>query len=185
MQVTKQGAAFVEVGDVGSEPVEAAVPTALMPLPQFVKALKANLMASLIADGLFTDEAKAMVDTWERSYFLTPGLRALYLLPQAQTEGLIPLTIVPPPRVLTRTMVIRLELLAPSAEAALSASLTRLSKPRDSVVGRAEFMALGRFAEPHLSRAIALSTVEDERVAGEALLREIRGTRRWAPVTAQ
>lgn len=185
MQVTNQGAAFVEVGDVGSDPVEALVPTQLQPLPEFVKALKATLMASLVADGLFTDEAKAMVDTWERSYFLTPGLRALYLLPQERTDALIPLSITPAPRVLKRTMVIRLELLAPSAETGLSASLTRLSTPLASGVGRAEFLALGRFAEPHLSRAVALSPVESERAAGEALLKEIRGTRRWAPVTAQ
>ena len=182
MHVTTSGAAFVEVGDVGAQPVEASVSEQLQPLPEFVTALKAKLMENLVADGLYTDEAKAMVDTWERSYFLTPGLRALYLLPQAETDALIPLSITPAPKELKRTMVIRLELLSPTVEVGLSSVLARL--PFDPLA-RAEVMALGRFAEPHLTRAIGLSNSKVERAAGEELLREIRGVRRWAPVIAQ
>ncbi len=184
MNVTTRGGAFVSVGDVATSK-SALVPTQLRPLPDFVAALKAELMRNLIADGLYTDEARAMVDTWERSYFLTPGVRALYLLDQAQTDAIIPLVIAPTPRVTKRTMVIRLELLTKADEARLSSWLTQLADPATAATARAWFLGLGRFAEPHLTRALALSTSRDEMAAASALLTEIRGVRRWAPVSAE
>jgi hypothetical protein len=184
MNVTAAGAGFTALGSIGFDEVAAQIPAPAQSHADFAVALKAKLMELLVADGLYTDEAKAMVDTWERSYFHTPGVRLLYLLPQAVTDNVLPLTIWPAPATLRRTMVIRVELLSPGYEARLSSSLTALASPSTSAEARATFLGLGRFAEPQLTRALQLTAVQEEQAAAESLLAEIRGQRRWAPVTA-
>lgn len=188
MNVTADQAAFQELGDLGAGlALSAAVPAPAMSHGDFVAALKAKLAARLIADGLYTDEAVAMVDTWERAYFLTPGVRLLYLLPQAHTNQVIPLTITPAPTRVSRTMVIRMELLTPAYEARLSGWLTQLSSPvgAEHDAARASFLGLGRFAEPHLRRAMALSAAQQELAAGQALLVEVQAHKKWAPLAAE
>jgi hypothetical protein len=186
MQVTASGAGFVELGGVaGGAQLSGEIPAASMGLAEFVDALKIRLTAVLVADGLYADEAKAMVDTWERSYFLTPGIRALYLLPQSVTDEVIPLHITPAPKVLRRSMVIRLELLTPSHEQELSQWLTELSQSPTAGAATVKFLSLGRFAEPHLSRAVAMAKDAGEKAAGEALLVKIRPQRKWAPTAAE
>lgn len=186
MQVTATGGGFVELGSLGGgAQVAGNIPGASMRLPEFVAALKDRLARALVADGMFTDEAKAMVDTWERSYFLTPGVRALYLLPQSQTDKVIPLTIAPAPRVLRRSMVIRLELLTPTHEQTLSRWLAELAVSPTAETAAGKFYALGRFAQPHLARAVALAKDPAERAAGEALLAKIRQQTKWAPTAAE
>src|SRR5262245_24135519 len=56
-------------------------------------ALRAQMRAALIAEGLFADEADALLETWELSYFQSPGLRAFFLVPRAWTDHVLPLTI--------------------------------------------------------------------------------------------
>jgi hypothetical protein len=186
MQVTATGAGFSELGSVeGGAKVSGEIPAATMELPEFVEALKTRLAAVLVADGLYVDEAKAMVDTWERSYFLTPGVRALYLLPQSVTDQVIPLHINPAPKELRRSMVIRLELLTPSHEQDLSKWLTELAQSPTAGTAIGKFYSLGRFAEPHLTRAVNLSTVPAEKEAGEAVLVKIRQQLKWAPTAAE
>lgn len=188
MVVTRDRAGFAELGDLNAAlPIEAALPEPALDHAAFVKSLKARLAGHLIDNGLYTDEALAMVDTWERAYFLTPGVRLLYLLPQTHTDAIIPLAIEPAPDKLSRTMVIRVELLPPSYEKTLSASLTRLASgsPSDKDAARSSFLSLGRFAEPQLSRAQALSANDAERQAAESLLAEVRAHKRWAPLAAE
>lgn len=186
MNVTAQGAGFVRVGDVAANGTKsAAIPAATLPLGDFVAQLKTELKTALTEDGLYADEAQAMVDTWERSYFLTPGVRALYLLPQARTDAVIPLTVSPAPKVMKRTMVIRLELLTAEEEATESQWLKELAAAPTQAGARAKFLKLGRFTEPHLSRAVAQASDAAQKSAGEALLLEVRGTRRWAPTAAE
>jgi len=55
--------------------------------------LRKRLTAALVAHGLFTDEARAMLETWQQSYFGSEGVRLFYLLPQAWTEANLPLTL--------------------------------------------------------------------------------------------
>lgn len=74
--------------------------------------LRAEMKKSLIADGLFADEAEAMLETWEAAYFQSPGLRLFFLLPQAWTDYLLPLEVSRPAKIV-RTMVGRIELLTP------------------------------------------------------------------------
>jgi hypothetical protein len=96
----------------------------------------------------------------------------LYLAPAAWTAATLPLHLDPTPDALVRVMVIRVELLTPDDEAADTAALAQLGDATTAAAGEAHFRALGRFAEPHLRRALQLAG--DPQV-GEAFLDEIAG----------
>jgi hypothetical protein len=75
-----------------------------------LKKLRASLKAALVKDGLFADEAEAMLNTWKHSYFEKPGLRVFYIVPRLWTDHFLPLTFSVPARV-NRVMVGRIDLL--------------------------------------------------------------------------
>ncbi len=75
--------------------------------------LKASLLTALMAEGLFADEAQALLDTWELSYFKSAGLRVFFLVPRAWTDYYLPLEISTPADI-TRVMVGRIELVTPA-----------------------------------------------------------------------
>ena len=74
--------------------------------------LRSAMRKELIADGLYADEADAMLKTWELAYFKSPGLRLFYLLPQQWTDAVLPLRCSLLADV-SRTMVGRVELVTP------------------------------------------------------------------------
>jgi hypothetical protein len=74
--------------------------------------LKASLRSALVAEGLFEDEAQALLNTWELSYFKSPGLRVFFLVPRAWTDYYLPLEISQAVN-LNRVMVGRIELVTP------------------------------------------------------------------------
>src|SRR4029078_4091564 len=76
--------------------------------------------------GLYEDEARALLDTWKRSYFGTPGLKILYIMPRAWADEYLPMSMTPAPRELVRTFVGRIEVLTAQEESALL-DLVRLS----------------------------------------------------------
>lgn len=121
---------------------------------EYAQRLSTAVTAALDATGLYHDEAVAMVSTWRRQWFRTPGVRALYLLPQSWTEQSIPLAISPKPDSTVRVMLIRVELITKEQESADVAALSAFGA--DGAVGAAYFSALGRFAEPRLRRALQL-----------------------------
>ena len=82
------------------------------------EALRADLLAGLVEDGLFQDEAEGLLNTWEHAYFQTSGLRLFFLVPQAWTDHYLPLETSIPSRVV-RTMVGRIELVSPEQRALL------------------------------------------------------------------
>ncbi len=77
-----------------------------------VQRLRADLRAALVADGLFEDEADALLNTWEVSYFKSAGERLFFLVPQPWTDTVLPLSISGVTHV-TRVMVGRIELVTP------------------------------------------------------------------------
>ena len=81
---------------------------------EFSKAWLAELQEvmrkALVKDGLFDDEAAAMLKTWELSYFKSPGLRLFYIVPHAWTDRVLTLTISGHPEI-KRVMVGRIELI--------------------------------------------------------------------------
>jgi hypothetical protein len=78
-----------------------------------IEALESSLRDALVADGLFTDEAQALLNTWELSYFKSPGMRVFYLVPRDWTDFVLPLQISQPADV-HRVMVGRVELVTPA-----------------------------------------------------------------------
>ncbi len=74
--------------------------------------LQAEMHAALVEQGLFDDEAAALLKTWDLSYFQSPGLRLFFLVPQSWTDLILPLKVSVPAEV-TRVMVGRIELVTP------------------------------------------------------------------------
>lgn len=134
---------------------------------EYAERLSEAVTSALDATGLYHDEALAMVNTWRRQWFRTPGVRALYLLPQSWTDQSIPLSISPKPDATVRVMLIRVELITLEQESADVSALS--SFDADASLGVAYFSALGRFAEPRLRRALQLSPS----AAGEDYLAKI------------
>jgi hypothetical protein len=171
IDVRADRAAFVAhpegVPRLGSSALQMPEISAYVPFEAFESDLSEAVMQALVAQGLYADESRAMVDTWRRQWFGTPGLRVLYLAPQAWTESVIPLTLDPVPDSLLRVMMVRVEVLTPELEAQDVAALADMSS--DSSAGKAHFGALGRFAEPRLRRALSLLPSS----AGEAYLDQV------------
>jgi hypothetical protein len=71
--------------------------------------LRTSMKRALTDGGLFDDEAEAMLETWRDSYFRTPGLRVLYIVPAEWTSYHLPLRI-STPHTLTRVLVGRIDL---------------------------------------------------------------------------
>jgi len=71
--------------------------------------LKTSLHHALVADGLFHDEAQALLNTWELSYFKSAGLRVFFIVPRPWTDFYLPLKISTPSEI-NRVMVGRIEL---------------------------------------------------------------------------
>jgi hypothetical protein len=82
--------------------------------------LKTSLRAALITDGLFADEADALLNTWELSYFKSSGLRVFFLVPREWTDHYLPLDISLPSDI-NRVMVGRIELVTPEQRKQLAA----------------------------------------------------------------
>jgi hypothetical protein len=109
---------------------------------------------ALVESGLYRDEAVAMVRTWNKSYFRTPGLRVLYLLSREETEKLLPMRISPQPDQVVRTLVGRIEILTDAEEQELL-QLAEYTPVRQLVE------KFGRFAQAKVLRLIAISTRAD------------------------
>src|SRR5438552_9807693 len=74
--------------------------------------LRAQMRRSLVEEGLFNDEAEALLNTWELSYFKSAGLRLFFLVPRDWTERYLPLELSVPAKV-SRVLVGRIELVTP------------------------------------------------------------------------
>jgi hypothetical protein len=74
--------------------------------------LRRALLAALQEDGLFEDEALALLETWKVSYFQSSGLRLFFIVPREWTDHVLPLEI-PQAEKITRVMVGRIELVSP------------------------------------------------------------------------
>jgi hypothetical protein len=70
-----------------------------------------ELAGALEKQGLFREEALAMLETWELSYFESEGTRVMFLLPRAWTDAQLPLSISAPADI-TRVMLGRIELVS-------------------------------------------------------------------------
>jgi hypothetical protein len=98
--------------------VTASIPTAIETAPSELGALRQELAEALVAEGLFKDEARAMLETWQLSYFESEGLRLFFVLPPSWTNAHLPLSISAPADI-TRVMLGRVELISDHQREAL------------------------------------------------------------------
>jgi len=84
--------------------------------------LLADLEDLLIDQGLYPDEAHAMVETWRDSWF-EEGSRLIYLVPRGFIDKVLPLRVDPAPSQMVRVLVGRLELVTPTTEKAVKTAL--------------------------------------------------------------
>lgn len=159
LNVDAERGAFTEhaAGIAGGGALEATAPSLSegSTLSGFTEQLAERVTSALDATGLYHDEAVAMVNTWKRQWFRTPGTRLLYLIPQSWTEASIPLSISPKPDQTLRVMLIRVEVITPEQEALDVVAAKKFDASPD--VAAAHFHGLGRFEEPRLRRALSLS----------------------------
>jgi hypothetical protein len=84
-----------------------------------LKYVREYLFRQLQKDGLLEEEANAMLNTWEVSYFRRPGLRLFYSVPRPWTEHMLPMSISETSDI-TRAMIGRIEIVTPQQRQTLT-----------------------------------------------------------------
>ena len=92
------------------------------PLTGSIDTLRHLLEQDLTEMGLYSKEARAMIQTWRDSWF-EEGLRVFYILPRTKVDTLLPISIHPAAQQLVRVFVGRVELLSPSMRNEIGAAL--------------------------------------------------------------
>jgi hypothetical protein len=110
--------------------------------------LSIDLEGILISQGLFPDEAHAMLETWKNSWF-EEGSRLIYVVPRRFVDSVLPLHITPEPAATTRVFVGPLELITPATERAVESAFASND--------RLTLAKYDRFLEPILSTMIEKS----------------------------
>lgn len=101
------------------------------------------LEAALVEEGLYRDEAAAMIETWRTSWF-EDGLRVLFTVPREKIDELLPLTI-SPAAAIERVFVARHEIVTPSVREQIVAFGRELARGEVTDSRRAEaFARFGR-----------------------------------------
>ena len=127
-------------------------------LTQSVEGILSELERTLLAQGLYSREAQAMLKTWRDSWF-EEGLRVFYLTPPPDTEQILPLTITPKPTKIVRVLVGRMEILTPEFIQKIQGLAARVL---DDPNAEKEIRRQGRFADGILQEM--WSQTKDERL---------------------
>ena len=109
-----------------------------------IDALYGDLEEILVAQGLYRDEAHAMVETWKDSWF-EEGSRLIYIVPRRFIDNVVPLTIDPEPGQILRVFVGRLEIVTSTT---LKAARTAVARNDEATLNK-----YSRFLEPILQLA--------------------------------
>jgi hypothetical protein len=112
------------------------------------ESLSRDLEDILTSQGLYPDEARAMIATWRDSWF-EEGSRLFYIVPPAFVNTILPLTINPTPSQTVRVFVGRLELVTPATTQAVE----KILATHDA----AALQKYNRFLEPILDQMKAAS----------------------------
>jgi hypothetical protein len=121
-----------------------------------------ELEGMLEANGLYAEEARAMIDTWRDSWF-EDGTRLIYVVPRPAIDAALPLTIDPPPTGMARVFVGRMELVTPSVVSDIRTALL--------ADDRATLRRYGRFLDAMGRRVIAESAPADREPLARLLQR--------------
>ena len=109
-----------------------------------LESLLADLEGVLMDQGLYPDEARAMIETWRDSWF-EEGTRIIYIVPRTFVDRILPLSIDPPPSQIVRVFVGRLEIMTP---ATINAVKSAMAAHDETMLNK-----YGRFLEPILQAA--------------------------------
>jgi hypothetical protein len=107
--------------------------------------LSRDLEGMLVSQGLYQDEAHAMIETWRGSWF-EEGSRLLYIVPASFVNKILPLSITPAPSQTVRVFVGRLELVTTATQKAVETAL--------NTQDNATLRLYGRFLEPILDTIV-------------------------------
>jgi hypothetical protein len=120
-------------------------------LGRSIDSLNCELEEILAAQGLFDKEARAMVKTWQDSWF-EEGLRVFYIVPPRAIDAILPITINPLPDELARVFVGRSEIITPEIEREIQdAAREFCNGPIEKRAAAIKTVRrYGRFAEPIL-----------------------------------
>jgi hypothetical protein len=157
--VIRVGEGFMTITPHGALAAKATVTVEIGdPLPIEEGRIKLGKLVreDLTRAGLSVTEADAMVKTWDESWFCERGVRALYILPQAWADSVLPLKLTPAPNQLVRVFVGRAEVITPQIELALTQEIDRGMTDdltmREESVKNIRSLGLGRFLEPAFRR---------------------------------
>lgn len=112
----------------GREPLLATVPSTFEEKDYSMARLgklREEMRDGLTGEGLHPDEAEALLNTWDASYFRSHGMRLFFIVPRAYADYVLPLKTSIDADV-TRAMIGRLELVTPGQRARLK----RISETR-------------------------------------------------------
>ena len=152
--------------------------------PATMEELSEAVVQALIDEELYEKEARAMVKTWESSWFGETGTRLFYMVPTPITEELLPLKVEPKPDETVRVLVGRMEIMTPETEkkvlqlvetsyADMLKTVKKATAEKKKVPPLklpAKLAELGRLAEPALARIRAIAPkIETRRHAGVLL----------------
>jgi hypothetical protein len=119
-----------------------------------IDSLDKNMEDILVAQGLYADEARAMVQTWSDSWF-EEGSRLIYIVPIQFVNAILPLSIYPVPAQTVRVFVGRIELITPASENAIVTAF----ESNDGATLR----KYGRFLSPILAEMMQRTSDKDRR----------------------
>ncbi len=142
----------LRVGPVAAGDSKTIALTSLLPQEKWQKSVYQEMSQLLQDQGLFRKEADAMVQTWWKSYFSHPGLRAFWIVPQESLEAVLPLAVVPAPEKSVRVMVGRSEILTQEFEKQLAQAFKGATEE-----GRQNPWAQDRFFQPYAKRVEELT----------------------------
>ena len=132
-----------------------------------VSALRSAMHGELMADGLYADEADALLSTWNVAYFKSAGLRLFFLVPRGWTDHYLPLKVSVPADIV-RTMVGRIELISPEQRAGLDELSAATNLGDDAILTLYKsIQKLGRFTTPLLWERLRAQPTPGIKVAKE------------------
>lgn len=144
-----------------------------------LETLKNQMHAALVKEGLFADEATAMLSTWDRAYFKSPGMRLFFAVPREWTDYYLPLSLSQPADV-SRVMIARIELVTDGQRALLDKlrvtansnakwieSLPESDAKNRFLAGRSDFGDLGPSVPPDYQMYLALGRFRNALVIAE------------------
>jgi len=141
-------------GHMGFRNVGAVADAVMLDRPSLdssMAVLRYDLETALTAQGLYPAEARAMLSTWQDSWF-EEGSRLIYILSPHAVDGIVPLHVDPAPTETARVFVGRIELVTPEIENSVERAIVIADRPA--------IERYGRFLDPILARISAESDVK-------------------------